>query len=159
MKSFDVPRISVVEDYIQTDVHQVPLDANLPKSGNSRSVHEPDDLVGEELGLSADVVPQDVVFPISVEVPDSTDGPTRIDRPDQSVADDGASIHQPHGDISSGVMPEDVGFSISVKVSDSGNCRVGRHAADDAVTEDSRSVHHPDCGSAIGVAPQDVRFP
>src|SRR5437762_860489 len=128
MMSFDMPRIAVDRDYIQS-----PLNANFPKAGNGASIHEPDDLG------TGKVSPEDICLTIPIEVSDTNDGPAWPDISKRAGAGDGRPIHEPDHHISRITAPENVGLSIAVEVSRSDDGPVCSQVSDggEAIDADS----------------------
>src|SRR3954471_19124878 len=130
MKSLDIPCIALDRNYIQS-----PLNANFLRAGNGASVHEPDNLCAFE------VAPEDVGFPVPIEVTRTDDGPEIRNIGDRAIVNDAAPIHQPHGHTPCGVTPEDIRLPIAVKVPDSRNRHVRWPGADVCETEHRTAIH------------------
>jgi hypothetical protein len=145
MKNFDMRRIAIHRNYIQS-----PLNANFLKIGNGASVHEPDDL------CALKIAPKNIGLAVSIEVTGSDDGPDIEDIRDKTTIGDAGTVHQPHGYTPSGVTPQDVRFPSPLKSPTPAKETSGGMLPTAAKLRTVPAIHKPDCRSAIQISPQDV---
>src|SRR5262249_15187878 len=114
------------------------------------AVHQPDRYV------AAGVMPENIAFAVSVEIPGAYDRPRGGDGPDTGRLRHLRAVEEPHRHIAAGVVPEPVVLAVAVEVAltDEGPC--SRYRAQTLRLLQRRAIQQPDRCVAAGVAPRDV---